>query len=99
MGFLLMNLDEFFRKASSLYSLTADTIKKVVRTVHVLPDSKKRLGGQADCMMWFLLMNLDEIFSKASSLYSLTADTIKKVERNVHVLPDSQKRLGGQAES
>jgi hypothetical protein len=48
MGFLLMDLDEIFRKASLLYSLTSDTIKKVVRNPHVLLDSKKRLGGQAE---------------------------------------------------
>ena len=53
MGFLLMDLDEFFRKASSLYSLTADTIKKVVRNVYVLPDSQKRLGGQAESLWGF----------------------------------------------
>ena len=47
-GFLLMNLDEIFTKASLLYSLTFDTIKKVVRNVLVLPDSKKRLGGQGE---------------------------------------------------
>ena len=47
-GFLLMDLDEIFRKASLLCSLTFDTIKKVVRNVHVLPDSRKRLGGQAE---------------------------------------------------
>ena len=48
MGFLLMDLDEIFRKASLLYSLTSDTIKKVVRNPHVLLDSKKRHGGQGE---------------------------------------------------
>ena len=46
MRFLLMDIDEIFRKASLLYCLTSDTIKKVVRNLHVLQDSRKRLGEQ-----------------------------------------------------
>ena len=53
MRFLLMDIDEIFRKASLLYCLTSDTIKKVVRNLHVLQDSRKRLGGQAESWWGF----------------------------------------------
>ena len=43
MGFLLLDLDKLFRKASFLYSLTSDTIEKVDRDLNVLLDSSKRL--------------------------------------------------------
>ena len=59
MGFLLLHPDKIFRKASLLYSLTSDTIIKVVRNVHVLPDSKKRLGLQDESwwgFCWWILM-------------------------------------------
>ena len=48
MRFLLTDIDEIFRKASLLYCLTSDTIKKVVRNLHVLQDSRKRFKGHGE---------------------------------------------------
>ena len=47
-GFLLSNLHETFREASLGCSLSSETITRYIRNLHVLQDSRKRLGGQVE---------------------------------------------------
>jgi len=44
----MSDLDETFTGTSDGYSLPSDTISRSIRNVHVLLDSKKRLGGQVE---------------------------------------------------
>ena len=47
-GFLMSNLHETFREASLGCSLPSETITMYIRNLHVLQDSRKRLGGQVE---------------------------------------------------
>ena len=46
--FLMSDLDETFTDASDGCYLQSDTISRSIRNVHVLQDSRKRLGGQVE---------------------------------------------------
>ena len=46
--FLMSDLDKTFTDTYDGCSLASDTISKSIRNVHVLLDSRKRLGGQVD---------------------------------------------------
>ena len=73
--FLMSDLDETFTDTSDGCFLPSDTISRSIRNVHVLLDSRKRLGGQVD----------------TSDGCSLPSYTISRFIRNVHVLLDSRK--------
>ena len=45
---ILFDLDETFKDISDECSLPSDTISRSIRNVHVLQDSRKRLGGQVE---------------------------------------------------
>ena len=47
-SFLMSVLDETFTDTSEVCSLPSDTISKCFRNIHVLQDSRKRLGGQEE---------------------------------------------------
>ena len=45
---LMADLDETLKEASYGCSLPSDTISRLMRNVHILLDSRKRLRGQVD---------------------------------------------------
>ena len=47
-GFLMLDLDETFTKASEVWSLSYDTTSRFIRILHILQDSRKRLEGQVE---------------------------------------------------
>ena len=61
--FLMMDLDETFIEASEGRSLSSDTNSRFIRNLHVLQDSRKRLGGQVESWQGFwcwILMKLSQ---------------------------------------
>ena len=47
-GFLMSNLDETLAKASEGWYLSSETTSRFIRNLHVLQDSRNRLGGQVE---------------------------------------------------
>ena len=69
-GFLMLDLDETFTEASEWWSLSYDTTSMFIRNLHILQDSRERLGGQVESWqgLWcWILMKL----TKASEVWSL----------------------------
>ena len=46
--FLILDLDKTFAEASEVWSLSYDTTSRFIRNLHILQDSRKRLGGQVE---------------------------------------------------
>ena len=82
--FLILDLDETFTEASELWSLSYDTTSRFIRNLHVLQDSRKRLGGQVESWQGFWCW--------------VPIDSTFRFIRNLHFLQDSRKKLGGQME-
>ena len=83
-GFLMLDLDETFTEASEVLSLSYDTTSRFIRNLHILQDSRKRLGGQVESWQGFWCW--------------VPIDSTFRFIRNLHFLQDSRKKLGGQME-